>query len=123
MSETRAAYTTQSASDRAEAILAAIRDYTADHGYAPAVRDLQAACGHSSTSVTAHWLKQLKRAGRITWEPHVARSIRLVEAEDDVAALRAENARLRARVAELETAVVRDMWAAVRERRAAGREG
>ena len=59
-------------------IFAAIETFTADRGYGPGIRDLQAMCGLSSTSVVVYHLRALERAGRIVRDPSVARTIRIV---------------------------------------------
>ena len=48
--------------------------YRAQHGYAPDLREIVAACGLSSTSTAALALRRLAAQGRITVTPGVARS-------------------------------------------------
>jgi SOS-response transcriptional repressor LexA len=50
---------------RRRQILACIRTYIAEHGYAPAVRDIMAAVGLESPSTIHHHLGELERAGYI----------------------------------------------------------
>jgi repressor LexA len=57
-----------------EAILVAIKDYIASRGYAPSVRDLQAACGVQSTSTVEYHLRRLERDRRISRTALIARS-------------------------------------------------
>ena len=61
-----------------ERIMEFIASYTATHGYAPGVRDIADGCGISTTSVVSYHLKRLQADGRITRDPMIARSIRVV---------------------------------------------
>ena len=45
------------------------------------VRELQAAAGLSSTSVTAYWLRKLRADGLVEWDASKARSFRVVHHE------------------------------------------
>jgi len=54
-----------------------IRDFIADRGYAPTVRDIVKGCGLSSTAVVQHHLNVLEREGHIRRDPEVFRSIQL----------------------------------------------
>ena len=63
--------TTSHAERTRRAIVAAIRQYQADHGYPPTIRELQAMCGLSSTSVVSYHLVRLQAAGRIVRDPVV----------------------------------------------------
>ncbi len=62
-----------------ERILNFIRDFLAEKGYAPTVRDIVRGCNISTTSVVQHHLDRLEREGYIQRDPQVFRSIRLVE--------------------------------------------
>ena len=57
-----------------------IGEFIAKHGYSPTVREIQAGCGMSSTSVVHHHLRRLEREGVLTFEYMKARTIRLKEA-------------------------------------------
>ena len=65
--------------DQAE-LLQAIGQYQAAHGFCPTIRELQQITGTSSSSLVHLRLDQLRSIGLITWEPFVARTIRLQEA-------------------------------------------
>lgn len=67
-------------SSRQSAILACVREFTAQHGYAPSIREIGRLCGISSTSVATKNLDKLQRAGLLKRDELVARSIRLVAA-------------------------------------------
>ena len=71
---------TKSPSTR-ERILNFIRDFLAEKGYAPTVRDIVRGCDISTTSVVQHHLDRLEKEGQIQRDPQVFRSIRLVGAE------------------------------------------
>lgn len=57
-----------------------VREFIAEHGYSPTVRDIQAGCHMSSTSDVWYHLQRLKKQGVLTFEPGKARTIRLKEA-------------------------------------------
>ncbi|WP_217562834.1 hypothetical protein [Paenibacillus sp. GbtcB18] len=59
--------------------LDAIQHFIDRHGYAPSTRELGAELGISSTSTIHSLLKQLKRKGRINWEPAQPRTIRVIK--------------------------------------------
>ena len=50
-------------SDKQERILDFLREFLAQHDYPPSIRDIQAGCGISSTSVVDYNLKALRRRG------------------------------------------------------------
>lgn len=56
-------------------LVAAIRGYYDEHGYAPSVRDLMTRTGMSSTSVVTYWLRKLRADGLVDYEDRVPRSI------------------------------------------------
>lgn len=56
-------------------MLAYIEDYIWAHRYAPSIREITAACGISTTSVTNYNLDVLQRLGLLTRQPEVSRSI------------------------------------------------
>lgn len=60
-------------------ILKFIRDFIADRGYAPTVRDILKGCKLSSTAVVQHHLNILEREGYIRRDPAVFRSIQLLD--------------------------------------------
>ena len=55
-----------------------IHRFLEEKGYPPAIRDMQAGCGISSTSVVDYNLKILEREGYIRRHPEVSRGIELV---------------------------------------------
>lgn len=54
-----------------------VREYHETRGYSPSVRDVAAWLGISAMGAMGH-LRALKRKGRILWDQHTPRSIRLV---------------------------------------------
>lgn len=66
-------------------IIAFLRTYLREHGYAPAVREIMAACNVSSTSLVTYHLRRLADEGVIARDEGVTRSIRLTGlGEEDV---------------------------------------
>ena len=63
---------------RPQQILAFIRAYRADHSYMPSVREIQAACAISSTSVVDYNVRILEREGYLHRSPDISRGIELV---------------------------------------------
>lgn len=64
-------------SDVQHEALKVIRAYIADHGYAPALRDIAEGMGCHVTSAQ-YRVRELEAAGLITYVPRKFRSIRLV---------------------------------------------
>ena len=71
--------TLTSASPRTQAILDFIRKFKASEHMAPTVREIQAGCGLSSTSVVAFQLDMLEERGALKRRPRTSRSITLPE--------------------------------------------
>ena len=65
-------------SDKQERILDFLRDFLAQHDYPPSIRDIQAGCGISSTSVVDYNLKALEAKGLIQRDREISRGIKLV---------------------------------------------
>lgn len=65
-------------SDKQERILEFLRDFLAQHDYPPSIRDIQAGCGISSTSVVDYNLKALESKGLIQRDREISRGIKLV---------------------------------------------
>ena len=61
-------------------IVAVIEEFTAEYGYAPTVREIMVRADLRSTSAVHHHLRRLVKAGRITYQPDLARTIRVVAA-------------------------------------------
>jgi DNA-binding MarR family transcriptional regulator len=55
-----------------------IINYTREHGFAPSLRDIAAGCYVGSGTITRH-LDRLEMMRRITREPGIARSIKIVD--------------------------------------------
>lgn len=55
-----------------------ISKFIAEKGYSPSVRDIMKGCGYKSTSTVQHHLEYLAARKRISYAPHVARSIRVL---------------------------------------------
>jgi|TARA_Y100000310_G_scaffold343146_1_gene449434 repressor LexA len=62
---------------RTRDIVAEIRRYIAEHGFAPTLREIMAGTGITSTSVINYHLYHLQETGVITRDEGKARSIRL----------------------------------------------
>lgn len=69
-------------SDRQQRILDFLRAYHEEHRFMPSVREIQAACGISSTSVVDYNLRLLERDGFVRRSPDISRAIELIGAED-----------------------------------------
>lgn len=67
---------------RQRRIIMVIRDFTAEYGYPPTIRQIGEAVGISSTSVVSYNLSVLQRKGYLTRDRDVSRGLRLVEDED-----------------------------------------
>ena len=65
-------------SNRQRKILEFVQDFLGDHSYPPTIRDIQAACDISSTSVVDYNLSILEREGLIRRDPEVSRGIELL---------------------------------------------
>lgn len=55
-----------------------ISRFISRQGYGPSVREIEEACGLSSTSVAYYNLQALERMGYLRRSPHVARSLKLL---------------------------------------------
>ena len=60
-----------------EQVYEAIKAFLQERGYSPAVRDICAALGVSTSTVHYH-MRRLRREGRIVFEDGQARTVRLV---------------------------------------------
>ncbi|MEE9284845.1 MAG: transcriptional repressor LexA [Dehalococcoidia bacterium] len=65
-------------SDKKRAILRFLRDFLERKGYPPSVREIQEACGISSTSVVDYNLRLLERDGYIHRDREVSRGIEML---------------------------------------------
>ena len=66
-------------SDKQERILAFLAEFLAEHDYPPSIRDIQAGCSISSTSVVDYNLKALETQGRIRRDREISRGIVLLD--------------------------------------------
>ena len=66
-------------SPKQQAILRFIRSFVREKDYPPSIRDIQEACGISSTSVVDYNLKALERYGYIRRDREVSRAIELLD--------------------------------------------
>lgn len=64
-------------SPKQEAILGFLKGFQDEHGYAPSVREIQSACGISSTSVVDYNLRLLEQKGLLRRDREVSRGIDL----------------------------------------------
>jgi repressor LexA len=63
-------------------MIAAIRDFIAEHGYSPTVRELGDAVGLKTTSSVFAQLRTLAQQKRITFKPEMPRTIQLTGGPD-----------------------------------------
>ena len=68
-------------SDRRRIILDFVRDYGAEHGYPPTVRDIRDGCGMSSTSVVDHHLRVLERQAYLHRDGKTSRGLGLLHGQ------------------------------------------
>jgi repressor LexA len=66
-------------SPKQEKILAFMREFMNENSYPPSIRDIQAGCDISSTSVVDYNLKALERLGYIRRDREVSRAIELLD--------------------------------------------
>jgi len=69
-------------SSRQERIIDFIREFTAEYGYPPSIRQIGNEVGISSTSVVSYNLNVLQRKGYITRTSEISRGVRLVDSEE-----------------------------------------
>lgn len=62
-----------------EIVLDFIRDFTADNGFAPTVREVTEALEWKSPSVAHDLLLRLKARGLVTWQERSPRTLRVLE--------------------------------------------
>src|SRR5947209_6332819 len=65
-------------STKQDRILAYMRQFMDENSYPPSIRDIQAGCGISSTSVVDYNLKALEKLGLIRRDREVSRAIELL---------------------------------------------
>ena len=66
-------------SEREQIMVDAITEFIDEHGYCPSRKDLMVEVPpYNSESTTSKLLTSLKAKGVVTWQPGVARSVRLV---------------------------------------------
>jgi repressor LexA len=58
-------------------VFQAIKDYIAEKGYSPSIRDIASKLGLHHSTIEQHF-RILRNKGFITWDSHIARSIRPV---------------------------------------------
>lgn len=63
-------------------ILNAIADYTAEHKYAPAVREVAELVGISTTTLHGY-LERLQTHGYVEWQPSRPRTLRVINRADN----------------------------------------
>jgi repressor LexA len=66
-------------SAKQQRILSFMREFLRENSYPPSIRDIQTACGISSTSVVDYNLKALERLGIIRRDREVSRAIELLD--------------------------------------------
>ena len=66
-------------SPKQQRMLEFIREFMTENGFPPTVRDIQYACGISSTSVVDYNLRLMQREGLIRRRPEMARGIELLD--------------------------------------------
>jgi len=70
-------------SDKQRRIIGYINRFVSDRGYPPSIRDIQAGCGISSTSVVDYNLNILESKGHIRRHAEVSRGIKLLTKETE----------------------------------------
>ena len=70
-------------SDRQRRMISYIDRFVSDNGYPPSIRDIQAGCGISSTSVVDYNLNLLESRGHIRRHAEVSRGITLLKRTPD----------------------------------------
>jgi repressor LexA len=70
-------------SDKQRRIISYINRFLSDEGYPPSIRDIQAGCGISSTSVVDYNLNILESKGHIRRHAEVSRGIKLLKRTPD----------------------------------------
>lgn len=73
----------RAASQHQRELLAFIRRFVSEHGWAPSIREMMAALEISSTSVVNYRLVQLELGGHIYRERGTSRAIRLIKQAQD----------------------------------------
>ena len=68
---------------RYDLILNFVRLYTAEHGFGPTMREIAVAVGLRSTSTVADYLLKMQKAGLVTSIPGSARSIRVLDRNEN----------------------------------------
>lgn len=66
-----------------QAMLDFIAAFVDSHGYGPTIREMQNGLGISSVSVVNYRMHILKRAGRLTWQEGLNRTVRVVDPDND----------------------------------------
>jgi repressor LexA len=74
-------------SDKQRRIISYINRFVSDKGYPPSIRDIQAGCGISSTSVVDYNLNILESKGHIQRHAEVSRGIKLLTKTSDTEAM------------------------------------
>jgi len=59
-------------------IVAFVAAYIKEHGYSPSFREIGDAMGGISTSHVSYWIDKLVGTGRLTKEPNISRSVRVI---------------------------------------------
>ena len=68
-------------------VLAYLRNYTAEHGYAPTIREIASHMGVKSTNSVRGFLDALARKGLVVLgEPYKSRTLRVVDSNGEVLA-------------------------------------
>nr|WP_306341588.1 transcriptional repressor LexA [Pilimelia anulata] len=75
--------------ERQRRILTVMREWVAERGYPPSVREIGEAVGLVSPSSVAYQLKELERKGLLRRDPNRPRAVDVRPAEEDEAAVRA----------------------------------
>ena len=64
---------------RRQEVLQFIREHISEHGYAPTLRDICAACGISSTSAASYSVQALHQRGLLRRTPGISSGIALAD--------------------------------------------
>jgi len=70
-------------SEYRDAVVGFVDRYTVRRGVPPTVREIAHGLGYSSESTVWMYLKELRDAGRLTWQPGKSRTVQVVREVSD----------------------------------------
>lgn len=72
---------TEQGKEKRELILEFIRTYQGKYNRSPSFLEIARATGISSKSVVVYHLEKMRDDGIVTWEPKLARTIKIIDSE------------------------------------------